>query len=440
MFLIPDKTITLAVGGKTLTVKQKIIPDSLRANKDVAGYIKRGQPMKPCAPVGTTGDPQGICVHNTPDIKVAAGTNAAEQYSRATFNGNMRGVVVHFYVWKDEIWQLLRLDERGWHAADGRTRRAGRRIGQRIGGNLDTISIEAIGPDRETVDTTALLCACLCQKFKFDPALDIWQHYDFSGKNCPEYIRPRWAEFINTVAKFLNGEESVAKVSQQPAERCETPAAPMAKMTEAQRSFIALVGKAAQADSNILPSLTIAQAILESGWGRSELAQKANALFGIKAGTGWKGPRYSKRTTEHIDGKSVEITAAFRSYDSWESSIADHSALLRAARYKAVQGERDYKAACRAVHAAGYATGPDYADKLIRLIEQYDLTQWDCTPTPIEHVVAQGDTLWSLAVKHLGSGHRWIEIQDLNGGPEKCDPHKLRIGSTLLIPTNGGGA
>ncbi|MCL2106490.1 MAG: glucosaminidase domain-containing protein [Oscillospiraceae bacterium] len=201
-------------------------------------------------------------------------------------------------------------------------------------------------------------------------------------------------------------------------------------MTAEQKAFIDRVGKATNAGGGILPSLIIAQAILESGWGKSELAQKANALFGIKAGTGWHGRRIDKKTSEHIDGEQVEITAAFRAYDSWEESIADHGALLRSARYKAVQGERDYKKACRAVHVAGYATGPDYASKLIKLIEQYQLTAWDA-PGEITHVVKQGDTLWVLAVKHLGSGHRWVEIQQANGG---VDPHKLRIGSTLRIP------
>ena len=206
ILLVPDKIVTLAVGGKTLTVKQKIIPDSLRAEKDVADYVKKGQPMKPCGKLGDgTGRPRGICVHNTDDIKVAAGTNAAEQYSRATYNGNMRGVVVHYYVWRDEIWQTLRLDERGWHAADGKSRRAGRRPGQRIGGNLDTIAIEAIGPHEETTKTTALLCAWLCREFGLDPALDIWQHWDFSGKNCPLYIRPRWGEFVSSVQGHMGG-------------------------------------------------------------------------------------------------------------------------------------------------------------------------------------------------------------------------------------------
>ena len=72
------------------------------------------------------------------------------------------------------------------------------------------------------------------------------------------------------------------------------------------------------------------------------------------------------------------ITDLFRAYDSWAESVADHSALLTGLpRYKAVVGETDYKKACRAVHAAGYATDPKYSDSLIKLIEQYGLTEWD---------------------------------------------------------------
>jgi len=202
-FLIPDKTITLTIGDRTLTVHQKIIPDDMVAPRNVADWVRKGQPMKPREQVGPNGRPLGVCVHNTNDIRVASGTNAAEQYSRATFNGNMAGVIVHYYVWRDEIWQLLRLDERGWHAADGRTRRAGRRPGQRIGGNLDTIAIEAIGPLAETTEITALLCAWLCREFELDPALDLWQHADFAARNCPLYIRRSgWQKFVEQVQGF----------------------------------------------------------------------------------------------------------------------------------------------------------------------------------------------------------------------------------------------
>lgn len=153
-------------------------------------------------------------------------------------------------------------------------------------------------------------------------------------------------------------------------------------MNSEQRQFIERVGALAAADmqaSGILASLTIAQAILESGWGTSELAQNANALFGIKADSRWSGKAYSKDTKECYDGVNyTTVTALFRAYGSWEESVADHSAFLRTGnRYAAVIGEKDYKAACKAIKAAGYATAPDYADKLVSLIEGYGLTSYD---------------------------------------------------------------
>jgi len=143
-----------------------------------------------------------------------------------------------------------------------------------------------------------------------------------------------------------------------------------------QRKFLAMVGLLAQADmqkSGILASLTIAQAILESGWGTSELATKANALFGIKADARWSGRAYSKDTKECYDGVTyATITALFRAYDSWAESVADHSAFLLAnKRYAAVVGERDYKVACKAIKAAGYAADPDNTGMALNLAMSY---------------------------------------------------------------------
>ena len=152
-------------------------------------------------------------------------------------------------------------------------------------------------------------------------------------------------------------------------------------LTQTQKDFIAKVGALATLDmkaSGVLASLTVAQAILESGWGTSALATQANALFGIKADSRWSGKTYAKQTKEFVDGKEITITANFRAYDSWEHSLSDHSAFLIAgARYAAVIGETDYKTACTAIHAAGYATDPGYAGKLINLIETYGLTDFD---------------------------------------------------------------
>ena len=155
-----------------------------------------------------------------------------------------------------------------------------------------------------------------------------------------------------------------------------------AATTQAQKDFITWVAPMAVADmkkNGILASLTIAQAILESGWGTSELALYAKALFGIKADSRWSGPTYSKPTQEY---NSIWVMGTFRAYGCWEESINDHSLFLRTGtRYTAVIGERDYKKACRAIHQAGYATGADYADKLIKLIETYGLAAFDSCDT-----------------------------------------------------------
>lgn len=154
-------------------------------------------------------------------------------------------------------------------------------------------------------------------------------------------------------------------------------------MNTEQKNFIKTVGALASADmkkSGVLASLTTAQAILETGWGTNGLATVGKALFGIKATKSWKGKVYCKDTKECYDGVNlVEVkNAAFRAYDTWEESVIDHSTFLKAnKRYREVIGETDYKKACYAIKAAEYATDPDYAEKLIKIIEQYKLTEFD---------------------------------------------------------------
>ncbi len=152
-------------------------------------------------------------------------------------------------------------------------------------------------------------------------------------------------------------------------------------MAYTRKEFIDKIAPMAIGDaktSQILPSLTIAQAILESNNGNSILTTEANALFGIKATSSWRGKVWNGRTTEYYDGKNTMITAGFKAYDSWADSIADHSRLLTSnKRYSKVVGETDYKKACEAIAVAGYATDPQYAKKLIGLIENYRLEQYD---------------------------------------------------------------
>ena len=137
--------------------------------------------------------------------------------------------------------------------------------------------------------------------------------------------------------------------------------------------------------NGVLPSLIIGQGVLESGSGTSELATKANNLFGIKVGSGWTGPTYTKRTSEQDkDGNVYYIYADFRKYPSYEGCVIDlvHKYTHGTGwepfnRYGIVLNQTDYKKATAAVKAAGYATDVKYPDKLNKIIEQYKLTQYD---------------------------------------------------------------
>ncbi|HEQ0482447.1 TPA: glucosaminidase domain-containing protein [Streptococcus pyogenes] len=126
----------------------------------------------------------------------------------------------------------------------------------------------------------------------------------------------------------------------------------------------------------ILPSLTAAQAILESGWGKHA---PHNALFGIKADASWTGKSFNTKTQEEYQpGIVTDIVDRFRAYDSWTDSIIDHGKFLNDnPRYQSVVGETDYKKACHAIKDAGYATANGYAELLIQLIEENDLQKWD---------------------------------------------------------------
>ena len=212
-FLTPDRVWKICVAGIGLSINQRIIPDSARSPRKIAAHLPAGGRMKPGKPLGGGKGPKGITIHNTCDITVPPGTNPAEQYSRATWpNANMAGVVVHFYIWRREIWQNLALNEQGWHAGDGAARRESKRPGELIGGNVDTIAIEVIGQHSESSQTAALLSAWLLRENSLSPKTDLYTHNYFMGlpewvvqgarKNCPLFILPEWEGFKRKVSGY----------------------------------------------------------------------------------------------------------------------------------------------------------------------------------------------------------------------------------------------
>lgn len=160
----------------------------------------------------------GITVHNTDSISVSSSTTMAETYTRATYNGNMKDVRVHFYCDAVETWQNLPLDEINWSCADCSG-----------DGNRKTIAIECImssqynAQDKKSEDNCAKLVAYLLHKYDLNVEDNLFTHTHWlnvrdgkrgtndylnisknSYKNCPAYILPHWDEFKEKVQKYLD--------------------------------------------------------------------------------------------------------------------------------------------------------------------------------------------------------------------------------------------
>jgi flagellum-specific peptidoglycan hydrolase FlgJ len=150
-----------------------------------------------------------------------------------------------------------------------------------------------------------------------------------------------------------------------------------------QRDFIMQVAPGARISmrkTGVPASVALAQAILESDWGRSKLTREANNLFGIKA---YRNPGsagiYEINTWEVIGGRNVTVLAAFKAYNSLADSIVDHGNWFHDNdRYHGALAVRsDPKAFAYAINAAGYATDPVYAPKLIQLMDRFNLYAYD---------------------------------------------------------------
>ena len=206
-----------------------------------------------------------------------------------------------------------------------------------------------------------------------------------------------------------------------------------------RQSFINLVKDGAidgHRNYGILASVTIAQAILESGWGSSTLSVKAKNLFGIKAFDDWTGAYTTMDTTEYYNGMRQTVTARFRAYDSFNDSIKDHTKLLLTERYRAVREACNHRDACYALKNCGYATDPSYPQLLITLIEQNNLTQYDdnkpntapaTSNTDTTYTVKAGDTLSGIAEKY---GTTYQHLAEING---ISNPNLIYPGQVIKI-------
>lgn len=191
-FLKPDKVYEI----NGVTVKDYLLTEHNPRKIDMPG--KRTKALR------------GVTIHNTEDIVAASGTTKSEQYTRATVNGNMGDVRVHYYVDDVEAWHNLPDDWIGWHAADG--------LGD---GNMTTIAIECIGKTAKAEENAARLAAGLLAKYGLTTD-NLFTHVHWMNikhgatgtreylntlknrtKNCPAYILPHWDEFEKAVGNYI---------------------------------------------------------------------------------------------------------------------------------------------------------------------------------------------------------------------------------------------
>ena len=220
-----------------------------------------------------------------------------------------------------------------------------------------------------------------------------------------------------------------------------------------QQAFIQSVAPGAIQGWNeykVLPSITVAQAIVESGWGRSALSTQAHNLFGIKGS--YNGNSVVMRTREVYGGRSVYVNANFRAYANNSESVTDHGRFLNVnSRYRNLLGDTNYASVANKLRQDGYATDPSYASTLIRFVQTYNLNQLDAVAlsgkvvtnkqtesaqTPETNVtvsntgyytVKGGDTLSRIARQFNTTVNKLATLNDIH------NVNRIYVGQRLLV-------
>lgn len=378
--------------------------------------------------------PNYVVIHETDNWSKGANSRA---HATAMKNGNLAGTV-HYYVDSQECYQTLEHQDGAWAVGDGH--------GKYGISNLNSINIEiCVNPESNyylAVDRAAELAAMLLNQYGWDTS-HLKRHYDASRKHCPRRILDEglWDNFVKCTASYMKKQGWVAPAaaplyrvrktwtdskSQLGAyavldnAKANCPAGysvydeagkviytnsaePVRRGMQATelkglnaKELITKIGPLFTADqkkSGVLASVSLAQFILESGWGKSGLTQKANNCFGMKknlSGNTWPNSAWDGKSVismqtgeETEDGKPYTITAEFRKYNCIEDSIADHSAYLTGAkdggelRYKGLKGCKKYKQAAQIIKDGGYATSTSYVKALCDIIKEYKLTDYE---------------------------------------------------------------
>jgi flagellum-specific peptidoglycan hydrolase FlgJ len=357
----------------------------------------------PCYTAGKTITVKGLMLHSVgcaqPKASVFINSWNSASYDRACVHGFIDGN-------DGTVYQTLPWNHRGWHCGgSGNNTHIGVEmcepacIKYTSGSSFtcsDTTTAQAVA--KRTYEAAAELFAMLCKQYGLNPLTDICSHKEGCAKGIasnhgdPEHL---WngLKMSYTMDTFRKAVKAKMNTASETSDASGTQASVFRDLSESD--VIAKVGPLFTADqkkNGILASVSLAQFILESGYGKSELAQNANNCFGMKkslsgntwSGSAWDGKStYTKQTQEEENGKTVTVTAEFRKYASVEDSIADHSAYLLGAkngsalRYIGLNSCTDYKKAAQLIKDGGYATSSSYVSSLCSIIEKWNLTKYD---------------------------------------------------------------
>lgn len=376
--------------------------------------IKSIMTKNPCYTAGKKITVKGLMLHSVgcPQPKASVFINSwnKESYSNACVHGFIDG--------NDGIvYQTLPWNHRGWHCASGKNGSGNNtHIGIEMcepacikytGGSSFTCSDTATAKAtvKRTYEAAVELFAMLCKEYNLNPTADgvIISHKEghvrgiASNHGDPEHL---WSGL--GTGYTMDGFRKAVKAAMATSEDTSsgTQATSLKDLEESEVvDKIGALFTADQKSSGILASVSMAQFILESGYGKSELAQNANNCFGMKcslSGNTWSGSvwdgesKYTKQTQEWDDQKYVTITADFRKYPNIEKSIADHSAYLLNAmngskkRYEGLKGCTDHKKAVQIIKDGGYATSPTYVENICNIISKWNLAKYDVTKSAAE--------------------------------------------------------
>lgn len=393
----------------------------------------------PCYTAGRKITVKGLMLHSVgcPQPKASVFINSwnSPSYSNACVHGFIDGN-------DGMVYQTLPWNHRGWHCGSG----------SKGSGNNTHIGVEMCEPAcikytsgssftcsdkaaakavaKRTYESAVELFAMLCKQYNLNPTADgvIISHREghsrgiASNHGDPEHL---WNGL--SMGYTMDGFRRAVKAAMSGSGNTDNSgtsglqASALKNLPE--EDVIAKVGPLFTADqkaSGILASVSLAQFILESGYGKSELAQNANNCFGMKkslsgntwGGSTWDGVSiYTKKTQEYENGAYVTVTADFRKYPSVEKSIADHSAYLLGAkngsklRYDGLRGCTDYRKAVQIIKDGGYATSPTYVENLCSIIGKWKLTQYDAANAGTAEVWYRVRKAWADAASQKGAFH-----------------------------------